>query len=553
MTSIGSPGIVERRRGRRLGHPVAGDELRDPETLDELAPKPRRADRRRRHHRVQARQVVLLRRGGLDHRERHGRHEQRLGDRVALDGGQRLLRVEDGLAHDGAADEQRREQALDVGEDVVQRQGEQDPAAILERARVRGPVRAAQLHVVGQDDALRRPGRARRVDHGRGVVRRDGSRARVELGVERRVGAALERLERRRARPRHPPHAGAQHDAAQARDRRAAAAAVPARGQGVEVLADRRVAESLDGEEERGAAVAQRERELPLVQPGVERHRDRAGAADREHGGDERGAVGEQERDAVTRRHAGRDEPAGDAPRPGVEAGIGELAVDRDHERPGRVLAGDVLEGRVERPGNPRGMPRFQGGACGVDIEPGHGSSLEARARVVSGASRTIGSELRPMRRRRAATRRGRDSCRARAGIRSGSWCAAALAGSVPPSWPPRSSPGAGRAIRAAPRTPTTRRGRPSSTACSAASARRRASGRSRPSTARPAGRMAAAGPAIWPEQRPQDVAVTVNDDGWWSASGVRAAPAPQMSADPADTGGFTSGAALMGCCVPRP
>ena len=51
---------------------------------------------------------------------------------------------------------------------------------------------------------------------------------------------------------------------------------------------------------------------------------------------------------------------------------------------------------------------------------------------------------------------------------------------------------------------------------------------------------------------RPQDVAVTVNDDGWWSASGVKAAPAPQMSADPADTGGFTSGAALMGCCVPR-
>jgi len=51
---------------------------------------------------------------------------------------------------------------------------------------------------------------------------------------------------------------------------------------------------------------------------------------------------------------------------------------------------------------------------------------------------------------------------------------------------------------------------------------------------------------------RPQDVAVTVNDDGWWSASGVKAAPAPQMSADPADPGDFTSGAALMGCCVPR-
>ena len=51
---------------------------------------------------------------------------------------------------------------------------------------------------------------------------------------------------------------------------------------------------------------------------------------------------------------------------------------------------------------------------------------------------------------------------------------------------------------------------------------------------------------------RPQDVAVTVGDDGWWSARGVRAAPAPQMSADPADTGDVASGAALTGCCVPR-
>jgi len=50
---------------------------------------------------------------------------------------------------------------------------------------------------------------------------------------------------------------------------------------------------------------------------------------------------------------------------------------------------------------------------------------------------------------------------------------------------------------------------------------------------------------------RPQDVAVTVSADGWWSASGVTAAPAPQMSADPADAGDFTSGAALTGCCVP--
>jgi hypothetical protein len=51
---------------------------------------------------------------------------------------------------------------------------------------------------------------------------------------------------------------------------------------------------------------------------------------------------------------------------------------------------------------------------------------------------------------------------------------------------------------------------------------------------------------------RPQDVAVTVNDDGWWSASDVQAAEAPQMGPDGSTTGDFTSGRALMGCCVPR-
>ena len=51
---------------------------------------------------------------------------------------------------------------------------------------------------------------------------------------------------------------------------------------------------------------------------------------------------------------------------------------------------------------------------------------------------------------------------------------------------------------------------------------------------------------------RPQTVAVTVRDDGWWSADGVRAAPAPQMSANPADAGDGTRGEALTGCCVPR-
>ena len=51
---------------------------------------------------------------------------------------------------------------------------------------------------------------------------------------------------------------------------------------------------------------------------------------------------------------------------------------------------------------------------------------------------------------------------------------------------------------------------------------------------------------------RPQDVTVTVNGDGWWSASGVRAAAAPQMSSGDAYTGDLTGGAALTGCCVPR-
>lgn len=49
----------------------------------------------------------------------------------------------------------------------------------------------------------------------------------------------------------------------------------------------------------------------------------------------------------------------------------------------------------------------------------------------------------------------------------------------------------------------------------------------------------------------PQDITVTVNDSGWWTANDVRAAAAPQMGPDGAHTGDFTSGAAFTGCCVP--
>jgi hypothetical protein len=51
---------------------------------------------------------------------------------------------------------------------------------------------------------------------------------------------------------------------------------------------------------------------------------------------------------------------------------------------------------------------------------------------------------------------------------------------------------------------------------------------------------------------RPQDVAVTVAENGWWSATNVRASAAPQMSADGAVSEGG-AGATITGCCVPRP
>lgn len=52
---------------------------------------------------------------------------------------------------------------------------------------------------------------------------------------------------------------------------------------------------------------------------------------------------------------------------------------------------------------------------------------------------------------------------------------------------------------------------------------------------------------------RPQDVAVTVAANGWWSADDVHAATAPQMSPDRGSTRDVTPGVALTGCCVPRP
>jgi hypothetical protein len=218
----------ERRGGRGLRHPVAGHELGDAEALGQVAPEPRRADRRGGHDRVEAREVVVAGRRRLDDRERHRRHEQRLGGAVALDRGERLDRVERRLRDHGAADEQRCEQPLDVPEDVVQRQREQDPPAVLERARPCRAVRAAELHVVRQDDALRRAGRARRVDDGRRLAGVHGGRARVELAVELAVelgtGVLLELRQRDRVRPRDRRDALAQHHAAEAGDRRAASA-----------------------------------------------------------------------------------------------------------------------------------------------------------------------------------------------------------------------------------------------------------------------------------------------------------------------------------------
>ena len=95
---------------------------------------------------------------------------------------------------------------------------------------------------------------------------------------------------------------------------------------------------------------------------------------------------------------------------------------------------------------------------------------------MVSGAGRTIGGELRPMPRageRRRAAAAIRDALAT--GVRSGSWCAAALVDSAPPSWPPRSSPAAGRAIERGPR-----HGRPGADGRRARAAQQRAHGAGR-------------------------------------------------------------------------
>ena len=117
-------------------------------------------------------------------------------------------------------------------------------------------------------------------------------------------------------------------------------------------------------------------------------------------------------------------------------------------------------------------MPRFQGGACGVDIEPGHGLQPRGPGARGPGGGPHHRERTSAMRRAgRAATRRAAVATR-RTGIRSGSWCAAALAGSAPPSWPPRSSPAAGRAIG-----PVRERGRPGADGRRARAAQQRAHG----------------------------------------------------------------------------
>ena len=349
------PGERERRGRGRLRHPVAGHELREPEALAELAPQAGGRGGRRRHDRVQGGEVVLGLPGRLDDDEAHRRDEERLVRAVALDGGERGVRVERLLQDHRAAREHARQQALDVPEDVLERQREEDPPPVLEGARERRAVRAAQQHVVLEDDALGLAARARRVEDRRGRGHVGRRRAGRELHVELVVGVERQGVERHRGRPALRLGRDLQPQVCELAG---------------DLLERRGVVDAADqagGDDRHRLRLAQHELQLARAQGDVDGHGDRAGARDREEQGDELGSVGDDERDPLARRHAACDEPAGEAPRPlgDLRVRVGRLV--GEHERAVGMLRRDRVEHAVQGPGLPGPVPSLQRGAAVVD------------------------------------------------------------------------------------------------------------------------------------------------------------------------------------------
>lgn len=368
-------GIGEGRRRRRLRHAVGGDATPEAELVVEVGPQAGWGRLGGGHHRVQRRQVVRPAPGRLDDGEAHGGDEQRLVDPVTFDGLEGRFRVEGGLEHDAARRQQRREHALHVGEDMVERQGEEDAPAVLEGPAVRRAVGAAQLHVVGRQHTFGPAGGPRGVEDGGHGVRVPAPPG--QLGVECRVGRPREVGEGRHA-PSQPgaPVLGHGDDQAQADEARHRSRAIPAGGHPVERPQGVDLTERLHGDEHRRLAVLEDRRELLRLEAVADRHGDGAHPRHGEAGRHELRPVRQHQRHPVPGGDPGGQQTPGEAPAP-----LRHLAVGGGHpfaDDPGavRVGRGDAVEGAVERGRSPGPVARLQGFPVAGDLVGGrHGSS----------------------------------------------------------------------------------------------------------------------------------------------------------------------------------
>ena len=149
------------------------------------------------------------------------------------------------------------------------------------------------MALVGEHDALRRAGRARRVQEHRGlaIMRHDGREApRVEETIET-IGSIAAEMNRRQV--------------------------------GWNVRAARHIAEH-----QLCAGIAEDEMDGVAGEFEIHRHRNQARAHDAEIGGEVLGAIGREDGNAIATYEAALDQRAGDSVRHGVEPRVAELARD---------------------------------------------------------------------------------------------------------------------------------------------------------------------------------------------------------------------------------
>ncbi len=224
------------------------------------------------------------------HHRDHRRHRGQPSAAEFLDrrdvGRRRKLR----LQHDGrvpCAGELRQRQRVHV----IERRGDEQAVALQVRS-VQPRLHHPDVALVREHDALRRPGRSRRIEEqGRLIWLRNHRLERTGIDEAVKTLAFAGIIERDRGKI-------------------ARAGAAP---RGV-------------AEHEPGAGVAQDEFDRGRREPVIDRHRDEARPHDAETGSDEFGAIGGEHGDALPARKPSRRERAGNAVRHDIEGSVRELA-----------------------------------------------------------------------------------------------------------------------------------------------------------------------------------------------------------------------------------